>query len=247
MRRLYSAWTAGCGLLTLAVAMACSQAGSPIVPSLDGGQPGGNTTRILGTAHVPVASSNARGAVAGASLASARGSNSLVVCVDGATVCSGIDGLGKFELNGPFSGDIGLRFNGPGSDVLLTVPNVQAGETVTITVALSGQGSTLDVESRVGPRSDGVDDLEDDLSDDVSDEAEDDLSDDDSADDVDDDSLDDLSDDDVSDDESLDDESLDDDASDELDDDSGDDDSEDDDSEDDDSEDDDSEDIAPGI
>lgn len=57
---------------------------------------------------------------------------------------------GRFELSGDFSGDIQLSFSGAGQDVVVTLHDVQPGQTITVTVALSGNTGTLDVESREG-------------------------------------------------------------------------------------------------
>lgn len=68
----------------------------------------------------------------------------------GTDACATADGSGRFELSGDFSGDIQLSFSGAGQDVVVTLHDVQPGQTITVTVALSGTTGTLDVESREG-------------------------------------------------------------------------------------------------
>ena len=57
---------------------------------------------------------------------------------------------GTFELNGDFLGDVALRFTGLGQNVRVTVNNVQAGQTIIVSVSLNGNQGSLQVESRPG-------------------------------------------------------------------------------------------------
>ena len=58
------------------------------------------------------------------------------------------DGSGRFEISGDFVGDVQLSFTGAGHNVVVTVQDVQPGQTITVTVSLSGDTGTVDVESR---------------------------------------------------------------------------------------------------
>ena len=80
----------------------------------------------------------------------ADGGSSLRVCVVGTDVCVDVDGSGAFEISGDFAGDVQLNFLGSGHDVVVTVHDVQPGQTITVTVSLNYDTGTLDVESRHG-------------------------------------------------------------------------------------------------
>lgn len=208
----------GLVLASAVLAAACSGGlASPLGPTTGTPAVAGGTTTIKGRTAAMGSTSAVRPSASPATIQ---------VCVSGTSTCAGVDGAGNFTITGNFSGNVQLQFVGPQGTVSLVVPDVQPGETVVVTVELSGGTSAIRVESRTGG-----DDAADPVSED--DDSEDDPS-------EDDDSEDDPSEDDDSED-SEDDESEDDDSEDE---DSEDEDSEDDDSEDDDSEDDDSEDDA---
>jgi hypothetical protein len=191
------------------VAAACSGGASPVGPSGFAGLPAGGSTTILGR---------------GAGRPSAASTASTKVCVTGTSICTNVNGAGAFQLSGSFSGDVQLDFTGPSGTTSLTVPDVQAGETVIVVVDLSN--GSLRVESREAAN--GTDDVsEDDESEDdpLDDESED--SEDEDGESEDDESEDDESEDDESeDDESEDDESEDDDDESEDDDDESEDDDE---------------------
>ena len=141
--------TLGLSLLVAGGVVACSGgSSSPVSPSAR--QSGGTT--ISGTALTPGAVAPSLGRLA------TDGSETLRVCVVGSGVCVDVDGAGGFELSGDFAGDVQLQFSGSGHDVVVTVHNVQPGQTITVTVTLSGDTGTLQVESREdGTTSDNAD------------------------------------------------------------------------------------------
>ena len=65
-------------------------------------------------------------------------------------MCVVADASGHFVLVGDFVGDLQLRFSSDGHDVVVTVHDVQLGQTITVTVSLTGPSGTLQVESREG-------------------------------------------------------------------------------------------------
>jgi hypothetical protein len=74
------------------------------------------------------------------------------MCVSGTTTCAEIGASGTFELKGDFTGNITLQFlDSQGSNITLTISNVQSGETIVVTVELNGTTGILNIESRDGP------------------------------------------------------------------------------------------------
>ena len=134
----------GVSLLMAGGFLACSgSSNSPVSPSAF--PSGGGATTITGTARPTSAAPLSFG-----SLATAGSDSTMEVCVVGADVCTVADASGRFEVVGDFIGDIQLRFSGPGQDVVVTVYDVQPGQTITVTVSLNGQSGTLQVDSRDG-------------------------------------------------------------------------------------------------
>lgn len=166
MQRLNTRIVWGIGVLVMIAASACSggSVGSPVSPSTSGTF-GGSTT-IRGTTNVAGASQSARQSASRASALHA--STTIRVCISGTTTCADVDGAGTFELTGHFSGDIRLQFTGPQGTVILTIPHVQPGETIVVTVELNGTNGTIRILSRQGGDDDSDDD--DDSSDDDSDD-----------------------------------------------------------------------------
>ena len=72
----------------------------------------------------------------------------LMVTVVGTTITAQVNPNGTFVLTNVPSGDIQLRFTGPGTDALLTVTGVTGGDELRITVQLSGNTATLKDVSR---------------------------------------------------------------------------------------------------
>ena len=124
--------------------------GSPISRS---SSPSSGATTIAGT----VVDGGAVGVVRQPGRLSSSTSRSLAgrpgelqVCVADTAVCLEIGQSGTFELSGDFVGDVGLHITGPGQDVNVMVDNVQFGETVIVTVSLTGDRGHLVADSRRG-------------------------------------------------------------------------------------------------
>ena len=138
--------TASVGLSLLVVIgfVACSgSANSPTSPSA---LPFGGATTITGTAQT-----TGTAALSFGQLAHTDSDGPLEVCVVGTDVCAVVDASGHFELVGNFVGDIQLQFSsGADHNVMVTVHDVQLGQTITVTVSLNGESGTVVVESREG-------------------------------------------------------------------------------------------------
>ena len=131
------------GLFAAVGFVACSgDSGSPAAPSAF--PSGAGTTTIAGTAH----SAGASAALGLGDLSHSESSGPLEVCVVGTETCAVADVTGYFELVDDFVNDVQLHFSGDGHDVVVTIHDVQPGQTVTVTVTLNGHTATLDVESQ---------------------------------------------------------------------------------------------------
>ena len=130
--------TASVGLSLLVVIgfVACSgSANSPTSPSA---LPFGGATTITGTAQT-----TGTAALSFGQLAHTDSDGPLEVCVVGTDVCAVVDASGHFELVGNFVGDIQLQFSsGADHNVMVTVHDVQLGQTITVTVSLNGESGT---------------------------------------------------------------------------------------------------------
>lgn len=117
--------TAGCG-------GGSSSATSPEAPDAGVAPRGGAT--IAGT----VLSGSAAALPVGAS--SVKG---LRVSVTGTSVQAVTDGAGRFTLQGVPAGRVELRFEGSGVDARLTLDGLQSGQTLTVTVRVTGSSASL--------------------------------------------------------------------------------------------------------
>lgn len=136
-------------------AVACGGGSSsvtgPELPATAGAVPSGAT--IAGTVQSPTA---ATGDVAASSVSGLR------VSVTGTALETRTDGSGRFTLTGVPTGRVELRFEGDGIDARLEIEGLESGQTLTLTVRVSGSSA-----SRV---EDGDDDGDDDSDDDDDDD-----------------------------------------------------------------------------
>ena len=192
-----------CALLVASCSGGASGPAAPFAPTtLSVNQPAATTgTTISGTVKLSGSSSS------GASLRAALGPPALLVRVVGTALEAAADPSGRFTLEGVPPGDVQLHFGGSGINATLTLPSVQAEQTVIIVVVLTGNGATLESDSRNGSVDDD-DSADDDAADDDSVDDDDSADDDDAADD------DSRDDDDSTDDDAADDDSKDDDSKD---------------------------------
>jgi hypothetical protein len=90
-----------------------------------------NTARIEGTVNSPT------GVTAQSGRSSSAATN-ITVSVVGANISTTTDSAGHFVLEGITSDHVTLRFQGPGIDANLTISGLVAGQTLTISVQVSG-------------------------------------------------------------------------------------------------------------
>jgi hypothetical protein len=89
----------------------------------------------------------------------------VVVTVVGTSLSTTIDGSGRFQFTDVPTGDVQLRFTGPGLDATLTVRDVQVGDRIDIKVRVTDSSVRIDAERR-DRRGNGGDDEDDDDEDD---------------------------------------------------------------------------------
>ena len=97
--------------------------------------------------------------------ASTMATQPVVVTVVGTNMSTTIDGSGRFQFSGVPTGDVRLRFTGPGLDATLTVRGVQEGDRIDIKVRVTDSSVRIDAERR-DRRGDDGDDEDDDGEDD---------------------------------------------------------------------------------
>lgn len=127
----------------LFVATACSS-NNPTSPSSPGG--------IVVTGSI-VSSSGSAGSTNGFSGGTTAGSlpAGLTITVVGTNITVQVSANGAFTINGVPAGNIDLRLNGPGLQALVSLLDLQAGQTATITITLNGTTADLDSDHRKGP------------------------------------------------------------------------------------------------
>jgi len=72
----------------------------------------------------------------------------VVVTVVGTSMSTTIDGSGRFSFTGVPTGDVQLRFTGPGLDATLTVKDVKQGDRIDIKVRVTDSSVRIDAEKR---------------------------------------------------------------------------------------------------
>jgi len=133
--------------LVAATLTACS-GGSPSSPS----DFSSSRATISGTAVVGSGagvSGQRSGLTASTSGALASVPAGLRVCVEGTEICVDVTDSGTFQVSGDLVGDVELHFVGPGQNVVLIVHDVQAGQTIVVSVSLNGTHGSLQEESRL--------------------------------------------------------------------------------------------------
>jgi len=151
-------------LAMFALTMGCGQSSfSPASPSTTSGRTTGAVISgtVSGVATTP-ATSSVR--------ASTMATQPVVVTVVGTNMSTTIDGSGRFSFTGVPTGDVQLRFTGPGLDATLTVRDVQAGDRIDIKVRVTDSSVRIDAEKRDRRGDNDDDDEDDDKNDDNDDE-----------------------------------------------------------------------------
>lgn len=127
------------------LAAACSGNNSPAAPSANSATAAAASVPASGGATIS-------GTVVGMSTASRMRAMSagMTVSVAGTSAMTSVDGSGRFVLQNVPAGTVTLRFTGTGVNAALTLPNVAANSTVTITVQVSGTTAQLDTNDDEG-------------------------------------------------------------------------------------------------
>ena len=130
---------------------------------------GGGSSSVTGpdapaAAIPPAAGATIAGTVQSGAAASpeigASSVSDLRVSVSGTAIQSMTDGSGRFTLNGVPSGRVELRFEGNGTDARLEIEGLQSGQTLTLTVRVSGASASrvdddgsgeVELRGKVGP------------------------------------------------------------------------------------------------
>ena len=96
------------------------------------------------SAHAPLALAVLPIAVAMPMAGGAAASNTVTVTVVGTGTSTTLDGNGSFTLDNVPPGSVTLRFQGRGSDALLTISGIEADDHISIAVTLNGNNARLD-------------------------------------------------------------------------------------------------------
>ncbi len=131
------------GISTFLVACG-GQGSSPTAPSTGSPAAGSTSVVISGTLRSGSAflSEGTGGSMAG-----------LTVTVVGTSITAAVDGANHFTLTGVPAGDVQLRFSGMGIESTVTLTQLQAAQTVTVIINVSGATVAVEAEQRSGAAS----------------------------------------------------------------------------------------------
>jgi Domain of unknown function (DUF5666) len=134
----------GAFLCLAVLAAACGgHSTSPTSPSASSSESSATAATISGTLQSGAANA-LLAASSGASLAG------MTVTVVGTSISSAVDAAGRFSLRNVPPGGVQLRISGGGTDVTVSLPPVEASQTIEIVVIVSGSGATVDSDLRNG-------------------------------------------------------------------------------------------------
>ncbi len=112
------------------------------VPSFPAGSTGTTISGSIGGATTGGGTASTSG------LRPDAGPASIVVTIAGTTISTTVDASGKFTLTNVPGGTLTLEFSGPGISGTITIPNVTAGQTIELTLQLTGSSLSLEAERR---------------------------------------------------------------------------------------------------
>ena len=162
----------GCVSVPIVVALVSAACGgdasfAPTSPSSTGGRgvQGTSTgTVITGTVNGFASSTTALSTEA---VAATAATTPVTVTVVGTNMSTTIDRFGRFRLTDVPTGDVQLKFAGPGLDATVTLKGVQPGDQIDLRVRLTDSSVRIEAERRErGRRDDDKDDDDDDDEDD---------------------------------------------------------------------------------
>jgi hypothetical protein len=119
---------------------------SPSTPTTTTGGGGNSTAGAVVTGMVADAASAQSANTSGARIADVAGVSRVEVV--GTSVASAVDGQGHFTLNGVPAGTAQLKFMGTSVNATTTVSDLQANQTVSVIVTVSGSGAAVVSDSR---------------------------------------------------------------------------------------------------
>ena len=133
-------------VVLLVAATACSSSTNPSSPTSTGG------ITVSGSVVAPGGSAGGgtTGVTPGPRVAGTIPAG-LTITVVGTNITVQVNANGTFTINGVPAGNIDLRLNGPGITALISLLELQTGQTVTITITLDGTDASLDTDRRMGP------------------------------------------------------------------------------------------------
>jgi hypothetical protein len=132
----------------LAVSLSIAACGADVTSSLPTGPSGTATTGATISGVVNGMSSASRAWSTAIGSTSNTTPAGITVTVVGTTLSTSVSGTGTFALTGVPSGNIQLRFSGPGVDATLTITGVTA-EQIQVVVTLSGSSANVDSMNRI--------------------------------------------------------------------------------------------------
>jgi hypothetical protein len=109
----------------------------------------GKTDNPMAPSSTPVAGAQS-GAVITGSIASSGSVSGITVTVVGTNITRSVDSSNRFSLPGVPTGDVQLRFDGPGISATMPVPAVERTETISVTVTLTSTSATVENQTREG-------------------------------------------------------------------------------------------------
>jgi hypothetical protein len=133
-----------CAAVWLVAATACSS-NNPSSPSPTGG------ISVSGSIVAPGGSAGSTSSMTSGSRLAGTIPAGLTITVVGTNITVQVSANGAFTINGVPAGNIDLRLNGPGWTALVSLLELQTGQTVTITITLDGTTASLDTDHRKGP------------------------------------------------------------------------------------------------
>jgi hypothetical protein len=143
-----------------AVVLTACSGGSSMAPTGPSSASGARIAgRVTGTA---LASTAASGLAASPLTQSTSTTGALTVKVNGTNIATGVDGTGRFTLDGVPSGTIVLNFSGRGINADVTINGVSAGDRIDIEVRLDNGRARIEAERRDRDDDQGEDDDDDD-------------------------------------------------------------------------------------
>jgi len=131
-------------IVPISFMLAACSGGSPAGPSSATDAGAGSGTVITGAVLGAGSGSGSTGSTTAATGPAA----SIVVTIVGTSISAIVDAKGQFTLTNVPGGTLQLQFTGPNVNGILTLTNVQAGQTIELAIDITGGGVALEGERR---------------------------------------------------------------------------------------------------